>query len=902
MITRYSSRRESLTDSFLNKKLINAKSYDRIAGYFSSSILEVAGETVDSIEGKIRIICNSELGIKDVETATVAQNAIRREWCASKPEEIKNSSERFEKLYKLLSGGKMEIRVLPNNRFGLIHGKAGVITFVDGNKTSFLGSVNESVSGWKLNYELIWEDSSKEAVKWVQEEFDALWEDSYAIPLTDFVIEDIKRISKRKIIETVEDWRGKVEKKIPSIAVESPVYREQFGLWEHQKYFVNRAFNDHKRTYGARYILADQVGLGKTIQLAMSAQLMALYGDRPILIIVPKALIWQWQGEMKDLLDMPCAVWDGKCWIDENGMEYMGKSIKQCPRRVGVISQGLIVAGSAVIDKILEREYECIIVDECHRARRKNLGEGKESHSPDPNNLYRFLLEVSLKTKSMLLATATPIQMHPIELWDLMNILSQKNDSVLGSPASYWRKQVMVSKGLNLIMGKETMEFFDRENWEWIRNPFPPANENHVFASMRLKAGMKEDEFVYRKSLGELSAPEEQRVGNLLSMGFYSNHNPYIRHVIRREREYLEKITNPNTNESYLKKINVKLIGDRDEDALLLSSYLKEAYKYAEEFCKRISERCKGAGFLKTLLLKRIGSSIEAGRNTGYKMLREWNTYYEVIEEEEDYKEEEEIKEYSEIKNLTEEETMLLEKYVRALESSDAIDPKYEKTVELLRDKNWMKRGTIIFSQYYDTARWIADNLSNEFDEEIIGLYAGGTKSGIFKNGRFKAEEKEIIKEMVKNREMRLLVGTDAASEGLNLQALGCLINIDLPWNPTRLEQRKGRIQRIGQIYNTIYIYNMRYKDSVEDRVHNILSGRLKNIYNIFGQLPDILEDAWINIAIGNEEEALKVIDGVPEIHPFENRYNKDVEPIDWESCSEVLDNKERKRFLKRGW
>jgi superfamily II DNA/RNA helicase len=53
---------------------------------------------------------------------------------------------------------------------------------------------------------------------------------------------------------------------------------------------------------------------------------------------------------------------------------------------------------------------------------------------------------------------------------------------------------------------------------------------------------------------------------------------------------------------------------------------------------------------------------------------------------------------------------------------------------------------------------------------------------------------------MVRAREIRILVGTDAASEGLNLQRLGTLINLDLPWNPTRLEQRKGRIQRIGQV------------------------------------------------------------------------------------------------------
>ena len=219
-----------------------------------------------------------------------------------------------------------------------------------------------------------------------------------------------------------------------------------------------------------------------------------------------------------------------------------------------------------------------------------------------------------------------------------------------------------------------------------------------------------------------------------------------------------------------------------------------------------------------------------------------------------------------------------------------------------MRDEHWIERGTIIFSQYLDTAKWIAENLSKEFTGETIGLYAGGSQSGIFLDGAFKKKNKEVLKAMVKNRELRILVGTDSASEGLNLQTLGSLINIDLPWNPTRLEQRKGRIQRIGQIHDTIYIYNMRYKDSVEDRVHKLLSKRLKNIYDVFGQLPDVLEDVWIKIAIGEQEEALKKIDNVPEKHPFENRYNMGVKHIDWESCSEVLDKKEKREFLKKGW
>ena len=156
MINRYSSRKEKLDESFLNKKLKEAKSYDRIAGYFRSSILELSGEDLENIEGKIRVVCNSDLNIEDVKTAISAQNAMRRDWCSNNPEEeYKNIPKRLVKLYNLLKSGKLEVRVMPNDAFGLIHGKAGVITFKDNTKTSFMGSTNESYSAFKINYEMI---------------------------------------------------------------------------------------------------------------------------------------------------------------------------------------------------------------------------------------------------------------------------------------------------------------------------------------------------------------------------------------------------------------------------------------------------------------------------------------------------------------------------------------------------------------------------------------------------------------------------------------------------------------------------------------------------------------------------------------------------------------------------
>lgn len=903
MIYRYSSRLKKLDSSFLNEKLKGAVRYDRIAGYFSSSILEIAGEAIEEIEGCVRVVCNSEMQKEDAVTVGAAVNAMRREWCSKKPEELyMNVPHRLKKLYSLIKSGKLQIKVVPNDVFGLIHGKAGVITYKDGKKTCFIGSVNETYTGWKLNYEILWEDDSEEGVKWVQDEFDYFWNSPYAIPLSEFIVEDIKRISERKVIYSVDEWRENPEP--ASVVIESSVYRKELGLWEHQKYFVKLAFDDHKK-HGARYVLADMVGLGKTVQLAMSAQLMALYGDKPVLVIVPKTLLWQWQDEMLNLLDMPSAVWNGKEWVDENGIKYPAVGddvIKKCPRRVGIISQGLITANSQQVQHLLNMEYECVIVDEAHRARRRNLGPGKEDEKADPNNLMRFLMEISKRTKSMLLATATPVQLYPIEAWDLLNILAQGSDRVLGNSFSMWRRYPF--KGLKLVMRQETVERSAvREYWEWIRNPFPPANEDEAtFGLLRKRLGISDDEFVVRpEAIDELSGPDRRRIERIIDKDFFANYNPFIRHIVRRTREFLENTINPETGEPYLKKIDVVLFGESDEEAIPLPPYLKDAYSHAEQFCELLKKRVKGGGFLKTLLLRRVGSTMIAGKNTAEKMLANWGQ----VTEEEDYEEDEAVEEErafeSDIKNITTEERECLKRFIETLNANQEKDPKYKRLLEILIDKNWIDRGCIIFSQYYDSARWVAENLSNDLPDEKIGLYAGGDKSGILIGGIYERRSKEEIKQMVRNRELRILVGTDAASEGLNLQTLGSLINLDLPWNPTRLEQRKGRIQRIGQIYDEVYIYNMRYKGSVEDRVHSLLSERLENIYAMFGQIPDILEDVWVHVALNEIEEAKKKIDAIPRKHPFELKYNK-IDKVDWESCAKVLDSKEKRKHLMRGW
>ena len=899
MIRRYSSRRQKLNQTFINKRLQGAVGYDRIAGFFRSSILEVAGEALQKIRGKVRVICNSEIDIRDVETAKAAQQAQRRVWCDAEPEQLGESAQpRFQKLYELLTTGKLEVRVLPDEAFGLIHGKAGVITYADDRKTCFMGSANESVTAWKLNYELVWEDDSPEGIAWVQEEFDALWNHPKAMPLSDFVITDIKRLSHRREID-IKAWRESPQ--AAASVIETPVYRKEYGLWAHQKYFVKLAYDAHLNG-GARYVLADQVGLGKTIQLAMAAMLMALHSDRPILVLAPKSLMLQWQDELYNLLDMPSAIWTGKGWVDEQGIEYPSaglEAIRKCPRRVGIVSQGLIIAKSPIAEYLKGIQYECIIVDEAHHARRREISEDSVHEKAEPNNLMAFLMEISPSTKSMLLATATPVQLHPIEAWDLLNILANGNNQVLGELWSEWRKP---EQAIDIVMGTVELPDDIHEAWRWIRNPFPPASEGTSFRRLRKSLGLKDNEFIAPgDSLDGLRAPEITRLKSIVQ-DFGTHHNPFIRHIVRRTRDFLENTIDPTTGEPYLKPVKVRLFGESSQESIPLPPYLQDAYDYAEHFCSLLGRRVKGAGFLKTLLLRRMGSTIYAGRQTTEKMLTEWGKDEETILSTHLFEEEDDIPPASEMKDLTIEERLELERCLKALEANQDRDPKYHQIVEYLIKRKWLELGCIVFSQYFDSIWWLGEQLSTGvLSDEPIGIYAGGRNSGIIENGHFKRIDRDTLKQQVRYGELRLMLGTDAASEGLNLQRLGTLINLDLPWNPTRLEQRKVRIQRIGQLRDEVYLLNMRYRGSVEDRVHELLSERLEDIFNLFGQIPDVLEDVWIEIATGQVEAAKKIIDAVQPRHPFDEKYNR-VEEIDWESCTEVLNKIDKLDVLKQGW
>ncbi|MEO0074300.1 MAG: phospholipase D-like domain-containing anti-phage protein, partial [candidate division WOR-3 bacterium] len=882
----------------LNQRLRGARAYRRIAGYFRSSIFELVGEALDGIEC-IQIVCNSDLAPADWQVARRAREiALLERWNQPAPEvEALLHRERYRRLDALLRSGRVEVRVVPADRV-FLHGKAGVIEYPDGAKTCFIGSVNETRSAFTSNYEIVWEDPSPEGVQWVEEEFAALWKEAH--PLPDLILEQIRRIAEREEVAitdlTPTDTPG-------AALAEAPIYRSGEGLQPWQRAFAV-TFLEHRQIYGkARLLLADEVGLGKTLSLGTAALLATLLGDGPVLILCPATLTLQWQTELADKLGIPSAVWHSsdKSWSDPHGHTIRtrgAEDVVHCPLQIGIISTGLIFRNSEERQCLLTRRYGTVILDEAHRARRRG---GMEQRESARNNLLDFMLNIAPRTRHLLLGTATPIQTEVYELWDLLCILNTGAEFVLGKQISPWSD---CKKALPVVKG-EWAPADDREAWEWIRNPLPPKHEHEIFATLRLLLEVADDSFFVGSGPGSLDFATRYMLSAKLDSEFLREHNPVVRHTVLRKRRALEE-------QGLLERINVIVHPDPDapggtygdvpfHNTGLHTSYsFNIAYEAAEKFTHALARRTHVAGFIKTLLLQRICSSFAAGKSTAEKLL-----HHQVPDEEEEAVEHREI-----FIDMSAEEAEQLQIIVAELSRQEARDPKLEAVIAFLtrqqsEGKTWLEHGCIIFSQYYDTARAVATYLAESLRDEPVAIYAGTGGSGMYYQSKYTLVEREEIKTAVRRREVRLVVATDAACEGLNLQALGTLINVDLPWNPSRLEQRLGRIKRFGQRRTSIDMLNLVYHNTLDERIYQALSRRMKDRYDIFGNLPDTIEDDWIE----NIERLEEMMDKYLHLrqqarNAFEMRYEEHVDPDRdrWEQCARVLARHDIVSMLSVPW
>lgn len=908
-ITRMSSRTHALDQSFLAEHLKGATRYRRIAGYFTSSLFEVAGELIEQIP-EVQIVCNADIQAEDLRVAQVCEAKLLGKLNERSVEaESLLNRERYQRLASFLEKRGQVIRVAPDSACGFVHGKAGVIDLANGRKLGFIGSMNETSSGWQSHYEILWSDDSPEGVAWIEAEFEFLW--NVAKPLPDAVCREITRRSHRHEVSIEEVAEpGQIA---PAALIESPLYREGFSLQPWQQGFVTECLK-HYQEYGVvRLLLADEVGLGKTLSMGTAALALSLLAEqkgrsKPVIIFAPATLCEQWQTEMMDKLGVPCARWQTqqKAWLDEQGRAISAEGaehVASCPLRIGIISTGLMLRDSLEKEHLLGLRggFGLVILDEAHKARTRQ-GMGKDAGTP--NELLAFIRDVAARSDHVLLGTATPIQTRREDLWDMVRVLHQgKGNFVLGGDLSEWHRP----KDIIPILSGEADVADVGYAWRLLRAPLPTVNSTQdgqarrLYSIIRQDLGLPQNEWL-GGAFAELSGDAREELEDALERrvagaSFFQRENPFVRHVVLRKRTTLEK-------EGLLKAIGVDVHPDAglvkdvhrfnalfEGLALRSSEDFREAYNQARGFGKALARSGRGSGFMKNLMEQRICSSIVAGINTATKLLSG-----ETITEESDEGE-------ASVQVQSTDEQLALERLLDRLQRVKE-DPKLKAILHYLDIEGWRELGCIIFSQYYDTARWVAESLAARYPDEAVGLYAGAGRSRLYRQGDSVAIERETLKRMVADRKLRLMIATDAACEGLNLQTLGTLINVDLPWNPTKLEQRIGRIKRFGQTRDKVDMLNLVNEQTVDEKVYDRLSERMRDRFDLFGSLPDTIKDEWIEDIEQLGELMDQYINAQKQETGFDLRYNATLRPTDndWRNCARVLSRRDFETLMRKGW
>ncbi len=217
-------------------------------------------------------------------------------------------------------------------------------------------------------------------------------------------------------------------------------------------------------------------------------------------------------------------------------------------------------------------------------------------------------------------------------------------------------------------------------------------------------------------------------------------------------------------------------------------------------------------------------------------------------------------------------EIQYLEELLRQFENTGE-DSKLSRFIQILRQELTDRESAIVFTQYTDTMDYLRDTLKELYGSQVACYSGRGGE--LYQNGEWCLVPKEEIKRRFRQDEIKILLCTESASEGLNLQNCGVLINYDMPWNPMRVEQRIGRIDRIGQRYPTVRIHNFYYDGTVEAKVYRKLRDRINafatvvgNLQPILAQVPTFIERAVMSADPEEEDVLMSQFDSVLDSPP----------------------------------
>ncbi|MHA1671621.1 MAG: SNF2-related protein [Promethearchaeota archaeon] len=610
------------------------------------------------------------------------------------------------------------------------------------------------------------------------------------------------------------------------------ITNSRLSLMPHQINVAHRLSED----YFPRVILADEVGLGKTIEAGIYIkEMMARNLADRILIIVPATLVRQWHFELSNKFNINFEIYDGK-----KAKELLKKGTPKNPKLYknpfyhdNLIICSLQFARNPKYAELLGQiSWDIAIFDEAHHLRRyvTNLSSGKYRETLN----YILARKISENCESLLLLTATPLQLHSFELFSL----------------------------IELIQGEAFENFSDfehfRKNMPFINLLIKNINQIEKLNNFEVKNTIK-----LLRDLNYVDKRQENsKIRNLLS-----NDNFKTNLLKRIEKDHtLSKflIRNRKKNvfsEDFLSERVVRtiMVNPKKQE---LEIYNEIRLYLAKIYNSSISKGNAGIGFIVSTLQKLLTSSKHAFLRSIERRLKQIkrsksliSQIDDLIKEEPEYFESEFENEYidSEVNSfrklkrkkqnaakldLINQEKILNDFYDRL--SLIPYDSKIEKLLELVQyiyAQNY-KEKILIFTQFVDTLFYMKRLLKKQ-GYQVETFYGGKNK-----------EEKDRAVENFKNTErFVILLSTEIGGEGRNFQFCRNLINYDLPWNPMKLEQRIGRLDRIGQQSKEIYIYNFFLEDTIETDIIFVLDKRIHLFNESIGQLEPI---------IGNIEKDLK--------------------------------------------
>jgi len=574
-------------------------------------------------------------------------------------------------------------------------------------------------------------------------------------------------------------------KRVPSDSIQkftSALLDAQVDLNPHQ---VEAALFAFRSPLSNGAILADEVGLGKTIEAGLVISQKWAERKRKILIIVPSNLRKQWSQELQDKFFLPSIILETKSF---NNFIKEGKLNPFDQTEIIICSYQFARKQEAYIK---HTKWDLVVIDEAHRLR----------NVYKPSNKIANSIKSSVAASPKILLTATPLQNSLLELYGLVSII---DEYAFGDLKSY-------------------------------KNQYLRLNDDSIYDE--LKSRLK----------------------------------PVCIRTLRRQVLEYVRYTNriPITQEFYPTSEEQKLYE-------LVSDYLQNEKLYALPPSQRS---------LMTLILRRllasstyaISGTLEALANKLDNIITEQNASNNQIEKEieNNYEEFDELKdewtedeESDEVKVYTPEEIEEIRHESNKLKEffNLAYSIKKNSKGEVLltaltrgfteADKLGANRKAIIFTESTRTQKYLFklleqtqfagkivlfngsnnDEKSREIYNQWLAKYKGTDRVSGSKSADIRAAIIDYFRD-----EAEIMIATEAAAEGVNLQFCSLVVNYDLPWNPQRIEQRIGRCHRYGQKYDVVVVNFLNKSNAADQRVYQLLSEKFKLFEGVFGASDEVL-------------------------------------------------------------